>query len=129
MDSPLAVTAENDGILGQSLITGHVTHGTHDTAVTQARFTAHVTLRLENIVVAHFNGLRIGADLEDVIIADDHDAHITGRTSVTRVGEAVYNLNLFLDKVILADNDRAGFGDDTSFGMNDSARADRNVPA
>lgn len=83
------------------------------------------TLRLEHVIIANFQSVAPTADFEDVQVADDHDAFgvRTGRWV-----SCVDDLALLFDQIVVADDDRSGFGNNARFGMNHSASADRDVP-
>ena len=69
------LTAVDDGVLRQDLVSGQATARTDNTAVRQAGASANVTLGLQDVAVSYLETLADGADLEDVVVADDHDGH------------------------------------------------------
>ena len=72
LDAPVAVGTKDDRILGQCLLVVDIAHGTNHTAVCHLGEPANATLGLEYVVIAHLGRLGLGANLEHVVISNNH---------------------------------------------------------
>ena len=97
--SPGALAAIDDGVLRQHLVSCQAAARTDNTAVRQAGSSANITLGLQDIAVSYLETVADGADLEDVVVADDHDGHSSSLALHTI--RSVDDLRLLLYEVAL----------------------------
>ena len=94
-----ALTTVDDGVLSQNLVSRQSAARTDNTAVRQAGSSANITLGLQDIAVSYLETVADGADLEDVVVADDHDGHSSSLALHTI--RSVDDLRLLLYEVAL----------------------------
>ena len=97
---PRALSPVDDAVLSEDLVRGQTAARTNNTAVRQTGAAANVTLGLQDVAVAYLETLTHRADLEDIVVADDHDGH--GSALSLHSLRSVDDLRLLLYEVALA---------------------------
>lgn len=124
--SLLAALAMDDGILRQLMLAFQPASGTNHTIIRHLHLRRHVALALECISLADFQCLDGAAHFENIVGTDyQHGWFFQGR--FTRHTGVMNNRGVLLNEAILADDDRAGFGDNIDARMDDGARGDGDV--
>ena len=136
------LAAVDDGVLCEDLVSGQLTPGTNNAAVGQTGPSAYVALGLQGVAVSDLEAVTDRANLEHVVVSDDHDGH--GSSLALHILSFVDNLRLFLYEVSLAFvnktflereltsaevtyNDWPGLGNNLGFRMDDSPGPDGDV--
>lgn len=95
---PRALAPVDDSVLRENLVSSQATSRTNNAAVRQTGPSTYETLGLQDVTVAYLETLTDWANLEDIVVADDHDGHSAALHTLSSVD----NLGLLLYEVALA---------------------------